>query len=78
MKSGMNEEQAISFLHSFISTRGNVSSDCLVLLSEGLRNAGYTVSARDRCKKKAAGRWRLDMKTQEVFRQNASGQFVKP
>jgi zinc ribbon protein len=64
----LNEEKAISYLHSIISKRGNVSSDCLVLLSEGFRSGGYTVSARDRCKKKPAGRWRLGAKTKEVSR----------
>lgn len=64
----LNEEKAITYLHSIISKRGNVSSDCLVLLSEGYRGGGYTVSARDRCKKKPAGRWRLDAKTKEVSR----------
>jgi hypothetical protein len=62
----ISEEEAVTLLHSYIAKNRSVSADCLVLLSEGLSTAGYTVSARDRCNQKSLGRWRLNAKTRAI------------
>jgi hypothetical protein len=59
-----------------------VSSGCLQLRSVGYVNGGYTYSVWDSCVEgggtRMLGRWRVDAKTREVFRQGADGRYGRP
>lgn len=57
----------------------DVSPNCLQLRSVGYRNVGYTFSVWDACVEgggtRMLGRWRVDAKTREVFRQGDDGRY---
>jgi hypothetical protein len=59
-----------------------VSPRCLQLRSVGYQNVGFTYSVWDSCVEgggtRMLGRWRVDAKTREVFRQNDAGRYVRP
>jgi hypothetical protein len=60
----------------------DVSSSCLEIRSHGYRNVGYTFSVWDACVQgggsRMLGRWRVDSKTREVFRQREDGRYLRP
>ena len=60
----------------------DVESSCLQVRSQGYQNVGYTMSAWDSCNSgggsRMLGRWRVDAKTREVFRQRADGRYLQP
>jgi len=59
-----------------------VSGRCMQLRSIGYRNVGYTFAVWDACVEgggsRMLGRWRVDAKTREVFRQGDDGRYLKP
>jgi hypothetical protein len=81
----ISEVDASSTLRGFISSRSyydGVSSSCLSIRGHGYRNVGYTFSVWDSCVSgggsRMLGRWRVDSKTREVFRQREDGRFLRP
>jgi hypothetical protein len=81
----ISESEASSTLRAHLG-RANpydgVSQRCLQIRSVGYRNAGYTFSVWDACVEgggsRMLGRWRVDAKTREVFRQSDDGRYVRP
>lgn len=81
----ISETEAASTLHGYITSRNyydGVSGNCLAIRSHGYRNVGYTLSVWDGCVSgggsRMLGRWRVDSKTREVFRQRDDGRFLRP
>ncbi|HKO54373.1 MAG TPA: hypothetical protein VJ276_00765 [Thermoanaerobaculia bacterium] len=75
----ITEDQAIDVLRGY--TRDyypDVDRSCLGITSHGYVNVGYTLEVVDRCAGTSLGNWRVDAKTREVFKQNASGRYVRP
>jgi hypothetical protein len=56
----------------------DVSSSCLGVRNLGYRNVGYTLEVVDRCAGGTLGKWRVDSKTRELFRQQPDGRFLRP
>ncbi|HEX9983133.1 MAG TPA: hypothetical protein VGF69_07710 [Thermoanaerobaculia bacterium] len=71
---------AMSTLRSYVTSSNyyRIDSDCIAVNNLGYRNVGYTLEVRDRCEDRGLGRWRVDSKTREVFRQQGDGRFVRP
>ena len=76
----LTEEQAISTLRSYITSRDDygVSSNCLVISSQGYKNRGYTLEAFDRCGNDSVGRWRVDTLTGNIYLQRSDGRYLRP
>lgn len=81
----ISEAEATSILRNHLAAAnpyGGVSADCLQLRSVGYRNVGYTYSMWDACVEgggtRMLGRWRVDAKTREVFRQRDDGRYLRP
>jgi len=76
----IDESEAVSTLRGYLVTRNyyQTGAGCLTVSSEGYSNVGYTLSVRDRCGSRSLGRWRVDAKTREVFRQQEDGRFLRP
>ena len=76
----ISESEAVSVLRNYILSRRDygVRSECIAIGSLGYRNVGYTLDAFDRCEGKGLGRWRVDSKNRDVFRQRADGRFLRP
>ncbi|MDP9191031.1 MAG: hypothetical protein M3P06_04950 [Acidobacteriota bacterium] len=78
----ISESEASSTLRAHLG-RANpydgVALGCLQIRSAGYRNVGYTFSVWDTCAQgggsRMLGRWRVDSKTREVFRQNDAGRY---
>jgi hypothetical protein len=73
-------EATLTLRHHLASANPyDVSPNCLQIRSAGYRNAGYTFSVWDACVEgggtRMLGRWRVDAKTREVFRQNDDGRY---
>ena len=76
----ISESEAVSVLDSYLmgSNPYDVDLRCLSVRSVSYRNAGYTLSVRDKCDGGVLGQWRLDSKTREIFRQRSDGRFLRP
>lgn len=80
----ISESEAAGTLSSFVRSNNpyDTRSDCLQIRSHGYRNVGYTFSVWDACVEgggsQMLGRWRVDSKTREVFRQRGDGRFLRP
>ena len=81
----ISEGEAASTLRGFITSRNyysDVAGGCVQVRSEGYRNVGYAFSVWDSCVSgggtRMLGRWRVDAKTREVFRQQGSGRYLRP
>ena len=76
----ISESEAMSLLRNYIGTRDQYGSsvDCVTVGSEGYKNRGYTLYARDKCDNHSFGRWRVDALTREVFREKSDGRFLRP
>lgn len=72
--------EAMSTVRGFITSRDyyGVGADCIAVSSLGYQNAGYTLEVRDSCASRALGRWRVDSKTREIFRQREDGRYLRP
>jgi outer membrane biosynthesis protein TonB len=78
----ISEAEASSALRSQLASANpydGVSQSCLQLRSLGYRNVGYTFAVWDACVEgggaRMLGRWRVDAKTREVFRQGDDGRY---
>lgn len=80
----ISESEASSTLRSHLAAANpyDVSQSCLQFRSVGYRNVGYTFSVWDACVEgggsRMLGRWRVDAKTREVFRQSDDGRYIRP
>ncbi|HVG22707.1 MAG TPA: hypothetical protein VND45_01015 [Thermoanaerobaculia bacterium] len=59
-----------------------VASECIRVENRGYKNVGYNLEVWHSCEGGGAsrllGRWRVDSKTREVFRQREDGRFLRP
>ena len=71
---------AMATLRSFTTSRDyyGVGADCIGVSSLGYQNTGYTLEVRDSCASRTLGRWRVDAKTREIFRQREDGRYLRP
>lgn len=82
--SEISESEAAATLSSYVRSNNpyDTRGDCLQVRSQGYRNAGYTFSVWDACVSgggsRMLGRWRVDSKTREVFRQSDDGRYLRP
>ena len=76
----ITESQAVDVLRTYIASRRDyaIDSGCIAVSSLGYENAGYTLDVSDRCGGKSLGRWRVDSKNRDVFRQRQDGRFLRP
>jgi ribosomal protein L40E len=81
----ISEGEATAALRNHLASSNpydGVSSSCLQLRSVGYVNVGYTYSVWDACVEgggtRMLGRWRVDAKTREVFRQGDDGRYIRP
>jgi hypothetical protein len=81
----ITEAEATSTLRSYLASSNpyqGISGGCLQLRSAGYRNVGYTYAVWDSCVEgggsRMLGRWRVDAKTREVFRQRDDGRYLRP
>ncbi|HEX7149905.1 MAG TPA: hypothetical protein VF618_00345 [Thermoanaerobaculia bacterium] len=72
--------EAMGTLRSYVTSTNyyRISSDCIAVANLGYRNVGYTLEVRDRCEDRSLGRWRVDSKTREIFRQQGDGRYLRP
>lgn len=80
----ISDAEGAATLRSYINSNSyyeGVSGDCVQVRSQGYSNVGYTYSVWDGCVSgggtRMLGRWRVDSKTREVFRQQG-GRFLRP
>ena len=78
----ISESEASSTLRDHLAAANpydDVSLSCLQLRSVGYQNVGYTFAVWDACVEgggsRMLGRWRVDAKTREVFRQGDDGRY---
>lgn len=80
----ITEGEASGVLRGHLASNNpyDVASNCLQIRSGGYRNVGYTFSVWDGCVSgggsRMLGRWRVDAKTREVFRQRDDGRYLRP
>ena len=76
----VSETDAAATLRAYITSRADygVSSDCLEVTPVEYKNVGYTLTAADRCDNTSLGRWRIDARTREIFRQHEDGRYLRP
>ena len=81
----ISDAEGAATLRSYINSNSyyeGVSGDCVQVRSQGYSNVGYTYSVWDGCVSgggsRMLGRWRVDSKTREVFRQQGDGRFLRP
>ena len=76
----ISDEEAVATLQGFLDARNfyEIDDSCLSVHSLGYKNEGYTLEARDRCEERSLGRWRVDSKTRELYRQRADGKYRRP
>jgi hypothetical protein len=77
----ISEAEATTALRRHLASSNpyDLSPNCLQIRSVGYRNVGYTFSVWDACVEgggtRMLGRWRVDAKTSEVFRQGDDGRY---
>ena len=81
----ITEDEASHVLRGFVTSRTyyeGVSTQCVQLRGTGYRNVGYGFTVWDSCVEgggsRMLGRWRVDAKTREVFRQQEDGRYLRP
>jgi hypothetical protein len=80
----ITDSEALSTLRGYLASNNpyDASGDCLQTRSMGYQNVGYTFSVWDSCVEgggsRMLGRWRVDAKTREVFRQGDDGRYLRP
>jgi hypothetical protein len=81
----ISEGEATNVLRGFITSRNyydGVSPECVQVRGSGYRNVGYGFTVWDGCVSgggsRMLGRWRVDSKTREVFRQRDDGRYLRP
>ena len=78
--SEITEPQAEAVLRGYITSRRyyDTGPECVSLSTREYRNAGYTIDVHDSCNSRQLGRWRVDSKTREIFRQREDGRYLRP
>jgi hypothetical protein len=78
--SEISESEAVAVLRGFVTSRDyyGVGAACTSITTHGYRNVGYTMEVFDSCSHRMLGRWRVDAKTREVFRQQDDGRYLRP
>jgi hypothetical protein len=77
----ISEAEATTVLRRHLASSNpyDLSTNCMQIRSAGYRNVGYTFSVWDACVEgggtRMLGRWRVDAKTREVFRQGDDGRY---
>jgi hypothetical protein len=78
-------DEAAATVRGFITSRNyysDVAAGCVQVRNQGYRNVGYTFTVWDACVNgggsRMLGRWRVDAKTREVFRQQDDGRYQRP
>lgn len=80
----ITEAEAAAELRGYLTSRNfyDVASSCVRLNGRGLRNEGYGFDVWHACAGGGAsrllGRWRVDAKTRELFRQREDGRYLSP
>jgi hypothetical protein len=80
----ITEAEAAAELRGYVTSRNfyGVASSCVRLNGRGLRNEGYGFEIWHACAGGGAsrllGRWRVDAKTRELFRQREDGRYLSP
>ncbi len=81
----ITESEAGSVLRGYLAGSNpyeGVSASCLQIRGLGYSNVGYTFSVWDACVEgggsRMLGRWRVDSKTREIFRQRDDGRYLRP
>lgn len=81
----ITDGEALSVLRNYLASNNpydDVSGDCLQTRSMGYKNVGYTFSVWSSCVEgggsRMLGRWRVDAKTREIFRQADDGRYLRP
>lgn len=80
----ISEGEAAGVLRGHLASNNpyDVAGNCLQVRSGGYRNVGYGFSVWDTCVggggSRMLGRWRVDSKTREVFRQRDDGRYLRP
>jgi hypothetical protein len=78
----LTESQAVDRLSGYLRSAATypLPGNCIRVRSQGYRNVGYTLDVVDTCGASTAalGRWRVDARTGEIFRQRADGRFLRP
>lgn len=74
--------QAEAKMRGYAASYYNTSPECVRVTNRGYRNAGYTLEVWGTCGggsgSRLLGRWRIDAKNGEVFRQREDGRYLKP
>lgn len=80
----ISQSEAASILRSYVTSRNvyGVASECVQVNSRGYLNAGYTFEVWHSCtgggRSRLLGRWRVDAKNGDVFRQRSDGRYLRP
>lgn len=76
----ITQSEAESALRSYLASSNYYQLDagCIGASTTEYRNAGYTIDVRDSCGSRPLGRWRVDSKTREIFRQRPDGRYLRP
>lgn len=76
----ISEEEAVATLQGYLDARKvyDLDDSCIGVRSEGYSNEGYTLLVTDRCDGGSIGRWRVDAKNRELYRQRADGKYRRP
>jgi len=76
----VTQDDAIAIVRgAALNYYNGVAGDCQDVRSEGYVNVGYTMAVVDRCSGGSElGRWRVDARNGDVFRQQGDGRYVKP
>jgi hypothetical protein len=83
-ESRISEGEAVSRVRQYVASRRvyDTSTACTSVRSRGLINEGYTIEVWDSCAasggSRRLGRWRVDVKTGEIFRQRDDGRYLAP
>lgn len=75
--------EATATLQNYVASTDfyRVGRECMRVENRGYRNVGYDLEVWDTCANGASrrlGRWRVDSKTREIFRQRDDGRFLRP
>lgn len=78
--SEISDTEATEVLSRYLSSHNtyDVAASCLGVRNQGYRNVGYTLEVVDRCAGGTLGKWRVDSKTRELFRQQGDGRYLRP
>ncbi|HXI11708.1 MAG TPA: zinc ribbon domain-containing protein [Thermoanaerobaculia bacterium] len=82
----ITEARATDLVDTFVRSNNGYdrAGDCYRTRSVGYENRGFTIEVvtqpceDDSSPSRILGRWRVDSVTEEIFRQNRSGRFVRP